>query len=116
MMLKDYSTCSSSEMLFQRCFQNAIITFMEEQKLLETLVAEHYLYRSTYNHSISDDATLKQTCHAFMEIERYCTDHHDCDGELTHIFCQELIGAITLHGQRIHIRELQIHSRGIHRN
>ena len=41
-VLKNYSTCCSAEKLFMCCCQNAIIMFMEEQKLAPSLCHEHH--------------------------------------------------------------------------
>lgn len=116
MKLKDYSTCSSAEKLFLCCCQNAMIMFMDEQKLAPSLKVGHYLYHDTYHQAISDKATPGQVYHAFAEIGRYCHDHHDCDGDLPMIFARELSGAIAVHGQRIHGIDLQLHGRGIQKN
>lgn len=116
MKLKDYSTCSSAESLFECCCQNAMIIFMEEQKLSQSLRLGNYLYYNPYHVAISDEAKPKQIFHAYMEIERYCLEHHDCEGELTQQFSHELLGAFAVHGQRIHEIELKLHGRGFHRN
>lgn len=116
MKLIDFSTCSSSTNLILCCFQDAMITFMEDQKLTHSLEVGHYLYHQTYQQAISDKAMPNQIYHAYMEIERYCTEHNDCDGELTRILGQKLLGAISVYGSRIHEIELQKHGRDISRN
>lgn len=115
MKLKDYSTCSSSTDIIHCCFQNAMIMFMEEQNLVQSLVVGNYLYRTTYNQAISEKATPNQIFHAYMEIERYCHEHHDCEGELAQMLDLEIKGAFALHGLRIHVIELQKHGRDIHK-
>lgn len=99
--MKDYSTCSSAEKLFGCCCQNAMISFMEEQKLAQSLRFGNYLYGPTFQQAVSDRATSSQICHAYMEIERYCYEHHDCEGELSQMFTHELHSAFAVHGQRI---------------
>lgn len=116
MMLKDYSTCSSSTNLVLCCFQNALILFMEDQKLTQSLEVGNYLYRATYHQAISEKATPNQIFHAYLEIERYCQEHKDCEGELTQLFRHELLRALIVHGHRIHENERQLHGRTIHRN
>lgn len=116
MELKDYSTCSSAESLFKCCCQNAMKIFMDEQRIAQPLRIGHYLYHNSYHLAISDKAMPNQIFHAYMEIERYCHEHHDCEGELTHLFSHELLGAIAVHGQRIHENELRLHGRVFYRN
>ena len=113
MKLKDYSICSSSTDLVLCCFQNAMISFMEDQKLTQSLEDGHYLYHGTYRQAISDKAMPNQIYHAYMEFERYCQEHQDCEGELSHILYHELLGAIHVHGERIHEIERLKHGRDI---
>lgn len=115
MKLKDYSTCSSSTDIVQCCFQNAMIIFMEEQHLAQSLEVGHYLYRATYYQAISEKATPNQIFHAYLEIERYCYEHHDCEGELAQMLCHELNSAFDVHSSRIHEIERKKHGRKFHK-
>lgn len=71
MELKDYSTCSSAESLFGCCCQNAMIIFMEDQKLAQYLRVGNYIYHGTYHQTISDEAKPKQIFHSYMVQERH---------------------------------------------
>lgn len=112
---KDYSQCSSSLDLLACAIQKAIRSFLAGEHLIQSLELGHYLYHSTLSNALSDKASPQQVCHAFLEINRYCTELKDCEGELLQLFALEYASAIFAHGQRIHNNELHLHGRNFHK-
>lgn len=108
---KDYFQCSSALELVACAMQYAIISFLDREHLIASLEQGHYLYHSALNKALSGKATPQKVCHAFVEINRYCFDRSDSQGELLHFFYTEMSDAITAHGLRVHQLERQRHGR-----
>lgn len=107
----DYSQCSSALELLVCAMQNAIITFMNREHLIQPLEHGHYIYHQTLDNALGEKSTPKKVTHAFVEINRYCLDHNDSPCELFHLFITEMKSAIIIHGLHIHQQELQRHGR-----
>ncbi|MBQ0047132.1 MAG: hypothetical protein KBT33_06415 [Prevotellaceae bacterium] len=111
---KDISKCSSATDLHICAMQNAIITFIKQERLTNILEDGKYIYHSALSKSLSDTANIHMVMHAFLEINRYCFEHNDCAGELINLFASEYQEAIKQHGVRIHQCKLKKHGRKFH--
>lgn len=105
MKTKIYAKCSSSTQLILCVLQNAMILFMQQERIMKSLEKGHYLYHQAFLKAISDEATTKMILHALMEILRYCLEHDDGSGIILNILSVELCKAIRSQGECIHLME-----------